>query len=276
MVRGGSGEGRAEESAVADRLAVALEAARAAGDIAMQYFRKPSMVVERKPDGSEVTNADKAGERAIREMVAARFPGDAILGEEEGGEGDGGAGYRWIIDPIDGTRSYVLGIPTFANLVAVARGEEIVAGVAHLPALGETLWARRGGGAWWRVDGREVEASTSRQEDLSRGCVEVMWPQSFLKGGHWGVYEAVVRSCRRAKGWSDAFSFALCATGRAEGIVAFGFSIWDVAPFGVIIPEAGGAITDWAGGAIVRTPRYAVASSRGLHPRLLEVVRGGA
>lgn len=254
------------------RLSLARRVAREAGQRARRLFRSPRLVVERKRDRSPVTAADRAAEDLLRRRIAAVFPDDAILGEEHGLT-PGRSGWRWVLDPIDGTRAFVRGIPTWATLVAVEWRERPVAGVAVFPALGEEIWAARGGGARWSEHGRRARpARVSRAERLSRALVETLGGTAYRRAGLFSLYARLSREVEALRGWSDAYAFLLVATGRAEAAVDFGLKRWDVAPFVVILPEAGGRLTGWDGGDAAASARV-LASNRRLHAALLSRLR---
>jgi histidinol-phosphatase len=230
------------------RLALALAASEQMGAVAMRLYQSDAMSTVRKADGSVVTPADKDAESLLRDMIAKAFPHDAILGEEFG-EQPGTTGFRWVIDPIDGTRSFVDGIPTFANLVAVEFAGRAVAGVANFPALGECVWASEGCGAQWRSRQGLRAARVAPAAELSKTMIQTASPQSYARHGKSAALDRIATQTLRTHGWNDAYSFALTATGRSHATVAFGFSRWDVAPFEIIFAEAGGQLTDWTGNA---------------------------
>lgn len=244
----------------------------------MRLYQSPAMTWTSKPDDSQVTPADKECETLIRAGIGASFPHDAILGEEFG-EQAGNSAYRWIIDPIDGTSSFIKGVPTFACLIGIEHVEvasgarRMVAGVAHFPALGETVWAVDGQGAWWRTPrGDVVPARVEAHAELATASIQCASGPAFLRAGKTNVHERLVASVRRTHGWNDAYSFALVATGRFPAVVGFKFSLWDVAPFMAIFREAGALFTDWQG---VREPvGTAVGAGPALHAKLVPLLRG--
>jgi histidinol phosphatase-like enzyme (inositol monophosphatase family) len=251
------------------RLALALAAAEQMGQVAMRLYQSDAMSATRKADGSVVTSADKDAETLLREMIARAFPDDAILGEEFG-ESGGKSGFRWVIDPIDGTRSFVDGIPTFANLVAVEFGGRAVAGVANFPALSECVWASDGNGAQWRSRQGLRTARMAAAVEMNKAMVQTASPQSYARHGKVSALDRIAKQTLRTHGWNDAYSFALTATGRSHATVAFGFSRWDVAPFEVIFAEAGGQLTDWSGkGPALAT---ALGTSRAMKDVFLELL----
>jgi histidinol phosphatase-like enzyme (inositol monophosphatase family) len=271
-----------EKRAVAERLEAALAIAREVGDVTLSYFQKPSLHIEMKDDGSPVTEADKLAEAMIRKHVARLFPGDGVLGEEEG-ETRGTSGYRWILDPIDGTRPFTRGIPTFGNLIAVEReveaGDttslpEIVVGVAGFPAMHEMLWAGDGLGAWWETPRIAAQPMrVTRLASLDDAVVDSLSPQTWEKYGWGAAYDRLWRSTRRVRSWSDSYSFALVATGRVDAAVDFGAKIWDVAPFAVMMKEAGGVMSCFRGSPCLTTGTY-IAGNGVLHAELMRIAGG--
>lgn len=215
--------------------------ARLAGEVALRAYRS-ALAVERKPDGSPVTDADRAAERAAREWLEARFPRDAVLGEEFG-ERPGDSGYRWLLDPIDGTRSFVAGVPLWGTLVAVLEGDRVVAGAASFPAVEEHLVAGEGEGCWHSTLGR---CRVSPVTDLTNATVLITdlanCPPERLAG--WSRLASVAGAART---WGDCFGYLLLATGRAEVMADPRMHNWDAAALWPIIREAGGVVTDWDG-----------------------------
>lgn len=224
----------------------AAELARLAGDVAMGHFRA-GVAVETKGDGSPVTIADRAAERAAREWLARRFPGDGILGEEFGGEepgaAHGGATRRWILDPIDGTKSFVRGVPLWGTLVAVAEGETVLAGAACFPAVGELVVAAPGEGCWWN-DARCRVSDVSRLEEATVLTTDERFRGQPERREGW---RRLAGRTLVSRSWGDAYGYLLVATGRAEVMVDPRMSAWDSAALQPIITEAGGVFTDWDG-----------------------------
>lgn len=211
---------------------------RRAGDVSLGWFRSPELDVERKGDGTPVTAADRAVERALREEISRRWPDDAIVGEEEDAV-EGTSGRRWVIDPIDGTKAFTHGVPLYTTLVALEDDQGTALGIIHLPALGQTVWAGRGRGCF--EDGRRV--SVAGAGDLAAAYVTTSgfdhWPEEALV--------RVRRSGARLRTWGDGYGYALVATGRADAMVDPEVHLWDVAPMPVIMSEAGGRFTDLSG-----------------------------
>ena len=217
------------------------DVARIAGDVAMSHFRS-ALNVETKGDGSPVTIADRAAERAAREWIAARFPRDGILGEEEG-LSDASARRRWIVDPIDGTKTFVRGVPLWGTLVAVAEDEDVLAGAAYFPAVGEMLAAAPGEGCWWN----DVRCRVSTVDALGTATVLTTDEQFTHRPDRREAWRRVAESSGIVRSWGDCYGYLLVATGRAEMMCDAIVGDWDIAPFLPIIEEAGGVLTDWDG-----------------------------
>lgn len=226
-----------------DLLAFATEVAWRAGRLTLAHFQT-GIVADSKPDDSPVTVADRNAEQLIRELITARFPHDGLLGEEAGETG-GGADRRWLIDPIDGTRSFVRGVPFYGVMLALEEEGDIVLGVLHFPALDETVCAARGAGCWW--NGRRALVSDETRLERALVCttdVELIEKQGFGRG--WNRLRSHVSLVRT---WGDCYGYALVATGRAEAMLDAVMSPWDAAALQPIIEEAGGVLTDWRGKA---------------------------
>jgi histidinol-phosphatase len=223
------------------RYNLAIDAARQAGDQARRYF-EGSIEVEWKADESPVTVADKKGEEIIRSAVKQYFPGDGFLGEEYGDE-PSTTGFRWIIDPIDGTRSFVRKIPIWGTLVGLEYRGELIAGVTYAPMLGDVWRALRGDGAY--VNDQPMRVSTI--DAMSKGLFcysSISW---FRKAGREKVFHDLVAASERQRGFGDFYGFVLVAQGSCEVMVDHGVSPWDVAAVLPIVEEAGGSFTDWSG-----------------------------
>lgn len=223
----------------------AAEVARIAGDVALGHFRT-ALAVESKSDGSPVTIADRSAERAAREWLEARFPDDGILGEELGITRPEAA-RRWILDPIDGTKSFVRGVPLWGSLVALVERigdeERVLAGAACFPALGESLAAAAGAGAWWNG----VRCAVSEVATVEEAMVLTTNERFSHAPERRGAWSALADRALLSRSWGDCYGYLLVATGRAEVMVDGILSPWDAAAFLPIIEEAGGVLTDWAG-----------------------------
>lgn len=225
----------------AELLEAVQAAARAAGSVALAAFRSP-LVVEAKDDGSPVTPADRAAELAARDWITRRFPSDGVLGEELGAVRPG-AVRRWLIDPIDGTRTFIRGVPLWGSLVAVSERGEIVAGAAFFPALGEMVAAARGAGCWH--DG--VRCSVSAVSSIAHAVVVTTDERFGRDAARRRAWRRLAARAALARSWGDCYGYLLVATGRSEVMADGLVSAWDAAPFLPIIEEAGGVFTDWRG-----------------------------
>lgn len=230
------------------RLELALEAARAAGGVTLQFFQGDQLGTVTKGDGSPVTEADKGAERVLRAAIEEAFPSDAIVGEEFG-EKEGDSGYRWILDPIDGTVSFVQGVPLYGTLVGVYKGDEPVVGVVHMPALSETVYAARDGGAWW-IPGPAQDArpaGLTDTSDIAEALLVTTALEYFDPETGEDVFTRLVRACKRSRGWSDSYAHVLLATGRCDVVVEPIINPWDIAPMACVLAELGGHLVDWQG-----------------------------
>ena len=260
-----------------DTLDFAVDLAWRAGRLALSYFQM-SPQVERKSDASPVTAADRAAERLLRETISRAYPDDGILGEEFGEERPS-ASRRWVLDPIDGTRSFVRGVPLWGVLIALEsavadrtpeprgptdRDRESVLGVIHFPALGETVYAANGVGCWW--DGRR--ARVSDVADIDRALVITSDVVRTTEHGRPGAWDRLRAQAGMARTWGDCYGYALLATGRAEAMLDPVLNIWDAAPMATIVREAGGVLTDWDG-----EPSYTSGSLVATNAALAEEVR---
>jgi histidinol-phosphatase len=229
---------------VTDRvLEAALDAARAAGAIALRYFRSDVRVM-RKADHTPVTQADQEAETAIAERLRSAFPDIGFLGEEFGAQGN--QSRRWIVDPIDGTKNFVRGIPYWATLLALEEDGEITLGVVHSPATGELYWASRGQGAW--LDGVPLRVSAVgrlREAMITHSSLNLL--RSLDGGRRWDGFVRLVDRTDRQRGFGDYFGYTFVLRGQAEIMLEADVKPWDIAPFKVLFEEAGGRFTDLAG-----------------------------
>jgi histidinol phosphatase-like enzyme (inositol monophosphatase family) len=212
----------------------------------LRHFQADGLTVDTKVDLSPVTIADRQAEQLLRERIASRFASDAVLGEEFG-ETAGSSGYRWILDPIDGTRSFVRGVPLYGTMVAVERDQQAVIGVVFLPALDECAYASLGGGAWHERAGmpaRQVHVSTVRP--LSAALIsssDTRCPTQARRD----AYTRLQYAAGTSRTWGDCYGYVLVATGRAEVMIDPLMHVWDTAAVAPIVIEAGGTFTDWQG-----------------------------
>lgn len=216
----------------------AVGLAQRAGAFTLQHFRKADLSIDTKGDGTPVTVADRGAEAQLRAEIAERFPDDGIFGEEEA-EKPGTSGRRWIIDPIDGTKAFTHGVPLYSNLLALEDAHGIAVGVINLPALGETIYAARGAGAWCNGERVRVNATATVAGSYVMTSGVAFWDGSLL--------DEVVAAGLHLRTWGDAYGYALVATGRAEAMVDVSAELYDLAPVPVIMAEAGGRFTDLTG-----------------------------
>jgi len=238
-------------------LDLALRLADAADAIALSRFRARDLVVETKPDSTPVTEADRAVEAELRTILALERRRDAVLGEEEGQSGS--SARRWIVDPIDGTRNYSRGVPVWATLIALEDHGRVILGVVSAPALHRRWWAERGEGAHANGDVVRVSRIARPEDAVLTFALEQSLPS--LAGRAW-----------HARGYGDFWSHMLVAEGAVDGAIdAIGVSLWDLAAVQVIVEEAGGTFTDFAGEHRV-DGGSAISSNGLLHADLLEAV----
>jgi histidinol phosphatase-like enzyme (inositol monophosphatase family) len=230
--------------------AIAIAFAREAGALTLEWFGSERLGVEMKADGSPVTRADRAAERLLIERIRARFPDDGILGEESG-ETPGSSGRRWILDPIDGTKSFVHGVPLYGTLVALEVAGQAVVGAVCLPALREAVFAARGAGALWIRDlganETTVPARVSAIDRLDGAMLCTTSARGFERSGRRAPFERLRGGVAFDRGWGDCYGHVLVATGRAEIMLDPIMEIWDCAALQPIVEEAGGRFTDFSG-----------------------------
>jgi histidinol-phosphatase len=245
-------------------LDLAVDIVRQAGALTLDWFRSDALEIERKGDGTPVTQADKAAERFLREQITARFPDDSIIGEEED-DVAGTSDRTWILDPIDGTKAFTHGVPLYTNLLAVNDEAGPAVGVINMPALGETVYAARDLGCF-------VNGQPARVTDRARVA------GSYLSSCGFDYWSDEMVAAARASGaalrtWGDGYGYALVATGRIDAMCDPEVALWDVAPMPVILTEAGGRFTDLDGkdGPNLGT---GLATNGHLHDEWLERFRG--
>jgi histidinol-phosphatase len=243
-------------------LAFALELADLADAVTVERFLAEDLVVETKPDLSPVTEADRAVEQALRKRIAEERPGHSVVGEEFGA--DQAASTRWILDPIDGTKNYLRGVPVWGTLIALEREGRVEVGVASAPALHRRWWAARGEGAF--VNGRRIRVS--RVAELSDAMLSYASLGSWERHGLGEQFLTLARGCWRTRAFGDFWSHMLVAEGAADLAVEPEVELWDLAAPQIIVEEAGGRFTDLDG---TPTPAggSAVSSNGLLHDRVL-------
>jgi histidinol-phosphatase len=236
----------------------------------MQRFRARDLRVDTKSDTSPVTDADRTAEEAIRRMLARARPRDAVVGEELGSEGWGAR--RWVIDPIDGTKSYLRGVPVWATLIALMVEDDVVAGVVSAPALGRRWWAARGTGAW---TGKSLAAATRCHVSVVDSLQQASLSYSSLTGweeaGRLEAFLRLLRACWRTRAYGDFWSYMLLADGAVDIATEPALALHDMAAPAVIVEEAGGRFTD-LGGKPGPLGSAALASNGSLHDEVLAII----
>jgi len=224
---------------LSDLLNVATEAAHLGGRRTLAYFNA-GVAVETKSDDTPVTLADREAEQVIRARIAKSFPTHSILGEEAGTT-EGDPDYRWIIDPIDGTKSFIHGVPLYGTLIGVEVRKQPRVGVIYMPALDEMVCAAEGLGCRW--NGRPARVSaTSRLEEA---CITTTSPETARARSD--AYEQLAGKAKLKRAWGDAYGYVLVATGRCDVMLDPKLNPWDCAPMIPILCEAGGRFSDWRG-----------------------------
>ena len=247
------------------RYELAVEAAHQAGQFALRHF-DTGLAVQWKPDQSPVTLADRGAEQLLRASLLGAFPSDGFLGEESGAT-PGSSGFRWIIDPIDGTRGFIRGVPLWATLVGLEYKGELIAGVTYLPALGQTYRALRGDGAY--RDERKIHVSTvDRLAEAHIFYSSLSW---FAKAGREQQFLSLIKQTQRQRGFGDFYGFVLVAQGSGDLMVEHGVHSWDLGALVPIVEEAGGKMTDWNGNTDIDKPDV-LASNGLLHDAALRIL----
>ncbi|HYN71998.1 MAG TPA: inositol monophosphatase family protein [Nakamurella sp.] len=280
----------------ADDLALALRLADIADAISLPRFGAVDLQVRTKPDLTPVSDADTAVERALRTVLAAQRPQDAVLGEEYGDSvtGDGGGGgdsegsgtaqgtarRRWVIDPIDGTKNFVRGVPVWATLIALLDGESFTIGVVSAPALARRWWAAAERGAFTRfADNPARPCRVSQVGELADASLSFSemseWREPHLPEGLGDAFGAVCDTCWRTRAYGDFYSYVLVAEGAVDIAAEPDLSLWDLAALVPIVTEAGGRMTDVQGQPSGALTTSALATNGLLHGPVLAVLRGG-
>ncbi|TWT58421.1 Histidinol-phosphatase [Thalassoglobus neptunius] len=255
------------------RLEFTLDASERAEAIVMKYFLDAKLQVQLKGDRSPVTVADRGAEEFLRGKIAQEFPDDAILGEEFG-EQPGTSGYRWILDPIDGTKSFIHGVPLFGMLIGLQFEETCVAGICRIPALNEVVYARRGGGAWWqRGDDSPVRAQVRSQDSMENSLFLFTAVEGFQEIDRMDALEKFSSASGLSRSWGDCYGHMLVATGRADFMVDPLLAEWDAAALIPIVEEAGGVFMTWAGESTA-TGGNGISTTPALRDEILKICNG--
>ena len=238
-------------------LELALALADLADAVSMDRYRKSDLQVTTKPDMTPVSDADRSVERTLRERLTERRPEDSLLGEEYGGSM--GTGRAWVIDPIDGTKNYVRGVPVWATLIALTVDGVAQVGVVSAPALARRWWAATGEGSWRSENGSDpVRNQVSGVRHLTDASLSV----SDLEGWERGSYQDLIDSVWRVRGYGDFWSHMMVAEGCVDVAAEPELNLWDMAALVPIVLEAGGAMTDWSGGSVLES--VSAATTNGL------------
>ena len=243
-------------------LAVARNAALAAGALINRHYAE-GVAVRIKADATPVTQADEDSEQIIREILLQAYPDHAIYGEEGGHQGS--SDYLWLVDPIDGTKSFVRGYPMFSTQIGLMYRGELLLGVSHASAYGETAWARRGGGAF--LNGKPIRVAATEQwsqASLSTGNLKTL-----ASGARWSVLADLVRGAHRTRGYGDFLHYHLLAAGCIDVVLESDVNILDIAALVAIIREAGGVFTDLEGREIGLNTSSVLAATPALHAQVL-------
>ncbi len=256
-----------ETDELQELLDFSVELAKQAGDITLRYFRK-KVGTYRKANNTFVTDADLEAEKFLRLAIAERFPEDAILGEEQGERG-GSSGRRWIVDPIDGTYSFVHGVPFYGVLIGLEINQAPVVGVINIPALDEIVYAARGLGCYLNGEKTRVSQTSSLGEAL---VLSTDFGTCAQYGFGRAAEELQLRAAAR-RTWGDCYGYALVATGRADVMFDPVVAVWDCAALSPIIEEAGGTFTDWAGVKTIYTGN-ALATNGLLLDEVMSIIKG--
>ncbi len=254
-------------------LAFAVHTARAAGALTMRWFQSDDLVADGKHDGSPVTQADREAERFVRDEIANAFPGDGVIGEEFPPL-ESSNGRTWVVDPIDGTRSFVQGVPLFGTMLALLIDGEPTVGVIAMPGLNECVGAQTGHGCWWwKMHAAEpVRAAVSSKTELQGSVALSTSYEYYTDPRHKRAWSRLNDLGAITRGWSDCYGFVLLATGRADAIVEPTVKLWDIAAVPPIIAEAGGVWTDIDGNHDLHAGSI-VASNGRFHSELIETIR---
>ena len=245
------------DKAIASRLALGLDATFDAGKAIAEYYFDMAIDVVWKGDGSPVTQADERAEKILRERIGAVFPDDAIVGEEHEDE-HGTSGFKWIIDPLDGTEAFIRKLPIFGTLVGLEYKDELVGGICFMPAQREIAWATKGQGCWWVQDTthaydietlkeRAIRAQVSPCSELKEAMITTTGQGAFHRSGRVGEFLKLRDATRKDRGFGHCWGHLLVVTGRMDISFEPKIKEWDIAPFAAMLAEAGGKLTNFDG-----------------------------
>lgn len=250
-----------------DFLTVGLEAAKAAEAIILNEFSKTTHAFDDKPDNTPVTESDKKSEARIKEVILRRFPNHGFLGEETGNS-NSNPDFTWIIDPIDGTKNFVRGIPLFATLIALMHQNQLVVGISNAPAMKECVYASLGNGAYQN----DKKISVSKVNTLGRAYIGHAGIKYFKNINREEGLQTLIDSSWGSRGIGDAWAYHLVAQGKLDINIEAKVKIWDIAAPIVIIREAGGKVTDIEGNPITINSTSCLATNGLLHKNVVSVL----
>jgi histidinol-phosphatase len=270
-------DGQGRRGSYAAELAVALEMASRADELTLRRFQALDLVVQTKPDLTPVTDADTSAEELLRAALANSYPLDAVVGEEMGGDAPDASwtGRRWVLDPIDGTKNFVRGVPVWATLIALVDGPQVVVGVVSAPALGRRWWASAGSGAWagGALVGAPRRIGVSDVAAVADASLSYSDVAGWADGGH--RFRDLAGRCWRTRAFGDFWSHLLVAEGAVDIAVEPELSVWDVAALIPLVHEAGGRITGCDGGPALHGSGAVTTNGR-LHEEVLGVLGSAA
>lgn len=249
-------------------LKAALDAAAAAAEICRRYYGK-EVSVTTKEDKTPVTQVDVECEQAIRSIILDRFPDHGFYGEESGRSGEGEENL-WLVDPIDGTKSFIRGYPFFSTQIALMRGAELVLGVSSGMLFDELAWAQRGSGAW--LNGERIRVSNIAE--LEQATISTGNLRSLARSDGWQRLGELVARAWRTRGYGDFYHYHLLASGKIEAVIESDVNILDIAAVSVIVEEAGGKFTDMNGARPGLDTRSVLAANTALHAEYLAMLEG--
>ncbi len=236
----------------------------AGGKNTLKYFQREDIGYERKSDKSPVTVADRETEQLMRGIIQQMFPEDSVLGEEFGSI-DGTSGYRWIMDPIDGTKAFIGGVPLYGTMLGLEWEGRCIAGAVAIPAIGEGIYACEGQGAWHIKDAHvqhchvsesavkngdqalPIRAKVSCVDSLANSILAAAEPRTFQQRDELATLMELDKRVYVSRNWGDCYGYLLVATGRVEVMIDPIMSVWDAAAVQPILTESGGTFTDWNG-----------------------------
>lgn len=260
-----------QPAAPEDALEFAVSLSHTAGEVALRYFQQ-DVAVEQKADLSPVTAADREVEQLLRQMIEERFPAHGIVGEELG-QSRRDSPFCWLLDPIDGTRTFIRGVPFWGVMIGLVEDGEPVLGVVHFPALAETVYARRGAGAWWLRGSEKSKAQVSAVNGLQQATLVLSDVRTFAELGRQAALERLRAGTAFERTWGDCYGHALVATGRAEVMLDPVLNEWDACALLPILEEAGGRFTDWQGNRTIRGGS-GISTTATLFDELMQAIQG--